>query len=858
MHTSQVSRRGHIALWIAAAFVMMTAVTPLCAQTTDDFFDSNVLHEIRIEIDPSNWQTLKDNYLANTYYSCDMYWRSQGRDIPIGHVGIRQRGTGSRSPIKPGLGVDITRYDSNLTFLGLKAFVLRNNSQDASMMHEIISMALLRRLGIPASREAYTRLYVNGQYVGLYTIVESIDASFLQRNFGDDAGYLYSYDYAAGDLPYFFEDRGNDPSAYTPKPFKPENHANDPDPGPIVSMIAALNRTPDGRFENAMDPYVNWSRFLSELAVESYLAEQDGILGDYGMNNYYMYRLAGSSRFDFLPWDKSNTFYDLYRSVWLHTDQNVMVKRAMTIPEFRAFYINALLKAAESGGPGNWLELEIQRLHSQILESAHADPYKLCDPDLTGTPRPCSDEEFDHSIGFMVEFARQRGSTVLQQLIDAASHSFQLTEGKSLSLTSADVGSNPVVGYASVQTDDGTTPLGLAIYNLRQNGVLVSRTATAASPLIRRGRIHALIQGNVDTGIAIANPNDAPAAISFYFSDDTGRSIGAGSVVIPAHGQISRFLREAPFNGASGFDGSFTFSSSTPVSVLALRGHQNARLEFLSSIVPVIDLDRPKAGAIIPQIAEGQGWETEVVLVNPTEAGIAGSLEFRMDGASPIVRLPYNISPGGSFRLHRSGNPSSTSTGYASVVAASGATPAAFAIVSWTEAGITAAESVIQAVSSDTAVRIYAEFGESTNTGIAVANPSDQPADVRFELGSSTATIVLPARGHFTGFINQIPGLSAPVGFTGMVRVSTASSSGICALTVLMRANERGEFLMTGLAPLNESPPSPMGFIFPNLVEGGGYSIQLILFATTPGQSLSGTVRTFEQGGQPFDFGFRP
>src|SRR4030095_2979552 len=114
------------------------------------------------------------NYLANTYYLCDMFWRSQGRDIPIGRVGIRQRGTGSRSPIKPGLGVDVTRSDKNLTFLGLKAFVLRNNSQDASMMHEIVSMALLRRLGIPASREAYARLYVNQEYVGLYTIVESI------------------------------------------------------------------------------------------------------------------------------------------------------------------------------------------------------------------------------------------------------------------------------------------------------------------------------------------------------------------------------------------------------------------------------------------------------------------------------------------------------------------------------------------------------------------------------------------------------------------------------------------------------------------------------------------------------------
>ena len=123
---------------------MTAKVLPADAQSIDDFFNSNVVHEIRIEIDPANWQTLKTNYLLNTYYPCDMVWRVEGRDVPLGRVGIRQRGTGSRSPIKPGLGVDITRYVPNQTFLGLKAFVLRNNSQDASMMHEIVSMALMR------------------------------------------------------------------------------------------------------------------------------------------------------------------------------------------------------------------------------------------------------------------------------------------------------------------------------------------------------------------------------------------------------------------------------------------------------------------------------------------------------------------------------------------------------------------------------------------------------------------------------------------------------------------------------------------------------------------------------------------
>ena len=846
-------------VYIAVVFIS-AKVLPASAQNTDDFFNSNVVHEIRIEIDPANWQTLKTNYLLNTYYPCDMVWRVEGRDVPLGRVGIRQRGTGSRSPIKPGLGVDITRYVPNQTFLGLKAFVLRNNSQDASMMHEIVSMALMRRLGIPASREAYTRLYVNGDYVGLYTIVESIDKSFLQHNYGEDAGFLYSYDYPAGDPPYFFEDRGDDPAAYIPKPFSPETHETDPAPGPLVGMITSLNRAPGETFEDATSGYVDWKGFLNEVAAESYLAEQDGILGDYGLNNFYIYRSADSSRFRFIPWDKSNTFFDLNRSVWIHADQVVMMRRAMEVPELRAFYIDALLKAAgAAGGPTGWLELTIRQFYSMIADSAYTDPYKLCDPNLTGTPRPCSNEEFDQAIAFMIRFARERSDVIRQQLIDTSSRTFDLQEGEQIIASSSDIGRSPIVGYTTIETTDGRQPLALAIYNLRQNGVLVSRTVAAASPLIRRGRLDALIQRSIDTAIAIANPNDVPASISFYFTGSDGKSSPASNVVIPPRGQIARLLREAPFNGASEFDGSFTFSSSTRVSVLALRLHVNERSDVLTSVVPVIDLDLDVnlAAPIISQFAEGQGWATEIVLVNPTDSPITGNLEVWKDGASSVDRIPYSISPGGSFRIRRTGAASSLTVGYVRI-APSGPTPAAFAIVSFSSAGVTITESGIAAIAPDSAIRMYTEIAGSVSGAVAIANPSDSPVEVRFEVGSSAAGMTLPAHGHFAGFLSQLPGLSAPAGSAGFVRVSTASPGGIAAVSVLVQTNERGDSLITGVPTFSSKSVPLSGTMFPQIVEGGGYSVQLIIFDASAGNPMAVTLRSSGQSGQPFDLRLQP
>jgi len=67
------------------------------------------------------------------------------------------------------------------------------------MIKERLTMLLFQRLGLPASREAHTLLYINGRHAGVYVIGESIDQRYLQRHFGEDDGYLYKYEW---DGPY--------------------------------------------------------------------------------------------------------------------------------------------------------------------------------------------------------------------------------------------------------------------------------------------------------------------------------------------------------------------------------------------------------------------------------------------------------------------------------------------------------------------------------------------------------------------------------------------------------------------------------------------------------------------------------
>src|SRR5581483_2446001 len=98
---------------------------------------------------------------------------------------------------KPGLHVDFNRYVTGQRFLGLKAVELKNVLEDPSMIRDSLAMELFTRMGQPASRESFARLYLNDAYQGVYAIMESVDETFLQRTLGEDAGYLLKREFVS-------------------------------------------------------------------------------------------------------------------------------------------------------------------------------------------------------------------------------------------------------------------------------------------------------------------------------------------------------------------------------------------------------------------------------------------------------------------------------------------------------------------------------------------------------------------------------------------------------------------------------------------------------------------------------------
>ena len=460
------------------------------------------------------------------------------------------------------------------------------------------------------------------------------------------------------------------------------------------------------------------------------------------------------------------------------------------------------------------------------------------------------------------------------------SDSFSIPDLGGWSITSSGPAETVRVGYGRIRANTGSpTPSGIAIFQFRNSaGVLISEAGVPAAEPVQEGRIFAEVNGPVNTGLAIANPNDVPATIRFYFTDTSGTRFVYGSFELGANQQTAKFLDQAPFNGGPSVLGTFTFTSSVPVAVVALRGFTNEAGEFLMTTLPVAPLSSTSSDTVyFPHFADGNGWATQVILVNPTDRTITGTVAFLGQGSGAIAASPmiltlddgstgsdfdYSIPPRSSQRFTTSNPFGALNAGSVRAVPDSGnAAPSGLVVFSYAPSGKTLSEAGVPALPKGSAFRVYAEASGmpgqmgSISTGLAITNVADTSNTVTLEvthldgsLAAAPETLTLPPSGQVARFLNEI--FSLPDNFSGVLRVTSAADIAIVALR--LRVNENNEIKVTTLSPSNEmDPPTSEDRFFPHLADSGGWSTQFILYSGAAGQVSSGTLNFFDPSGGP-------
>jgi spore coat protein CotH len=402
--------RGVLLKAVLVAAIVANAA-PAVAQTADDLFNDQSMQRIDLWVNTRDWYLLRVLADTRAYVPANLKWNG----ITVTNVAIRIRGTGSLSAAKPALKIDFNRYATGRTFLGLKALSLNNVWQDASGLRELLAMKVYRTLGLPASRMAPVALYINNEYAGYYLVVEEIDEPFLARAFGESGGYLFEYKWISY---YYFDYLGADLAPYAAR-YEPRTRATESDGAlylPVEEMVRTVNEAPDEDFPAVVSPYIDLEAFMRLTAAQAAVAEPDGLLGGWGMNNHYLYRSGQRAPHRFVPWDASVALAAADYPVHAWHAENVLMRRAMAAPSLKQRYRDTLLEAAdlfdrtEAGpppaerGPG-WLEREAARLLELIRPAVSADSLK-----------PFTAAEFEAGATDVLTFARTRGAFVRQEV----------------------------------------------------------------------------------------------------------------------------------------------------------------------------------------------------------------------------------------------------------------------------------------------------------------------------------------------------------------------------------------------------------------------------------------------------------
>jgi spore coat protein CotH len=169
-------------------------------------FASDRVAQIRIVMKGDDWQLLKTSTSAKPYVRADFWFDGE----PYKNVAVRPKGMSSLMSARGGdrmpLKIDFNFFNAAQTFRGIKKLALNNGFSDPTFIRETIAYELFEQMGLPTPRKAFADVWVNDIHLGLYTIVEQIDKTFLHRNFANPEGNLYKPEMPAAFLNWTKDD----------------------------------------------------------------------------------------------------------------------------------------------------------------------------------------------------------------------------------------------------------------------------------------------------------------------------------------------------------------------------------------------------------------------------------------------------------------------------------------------------------------------------------------------------------------------------------------------------------------------------------------------------------------------------
>jgi spore coat protein H len=169
---------------------------------------------------------------------------------------------------------------------------------DYSLIREKAASDIFRLAGVPAAQTAFYKVYIDfgsgKQYCGVYTMVEVIDDTMVESQFGDGEGNIYKPESTF--------------QTFVQSQFEKKNNKTEADYSDAQAFVTALNAsnrsTDAATWRTNLEKVFDVDHFLKYLAVNNTIVNWDA----YGAmaHNYYLYRTP-TGQLTWIPWDHNES-----------------------------------------------------------------------------------------------------------------------------------------------------------------------------------------------------------------------------------------------------------------------------------------------------------------------------------------------------------------------------------------------------------------------------------------------------------------------------------------------------------------------------------------------------------------------
>ncbi len=363
-------------------FFLLTLALSLSGQ---NLYDTDHISTLELTIETPNWDSVLDQYYSND--EGERLLATLVIDgITLDSVGIRYKGNATYSPQKAKNPINIKLdYILDQDYQGFETLKLSNGSHDPSFVREVLSYEIARKyMAAPLSN--YCKVYINGNYHGLYSSSESINGDFGERYLfadGKNTRFKCNTDENGFGSDSSLEYLGTDSTAYY------GNYILKSDYGwaDLAELIDVLTNAAED-----IESLLDMDKAIWMLAFNNVLVNMDSYSGRKA--NYYLHK-DDNGLFNTIPWDMNESLGGFEQigvgpgpaslsslinlSPEFHAGDSgyPLIKLVLENPTYKRMYIAHCKTILEENFANGWYETRGSELQDLIASSVQSDPNAL-------------------------------------------------------------------------------------------------------------------------------------------------------------------------------------------------------------------------------------------------------------------------------------------------------------------------------------------------------------------------------------------------------------------------------------------------------------------------------------------------